>query len=196
MRCDSQANGHAAQSYEYGWLPSIVGWVLVMNGTATSFSPTPRKPPTPTITAETLPILRTESLSAASSSFRQSLPTSAIGPSQCQSPRVGARPHRHVQRRVRQMIDQASAAVLITELWYKRASAPKSRQGPERSWSTTRIRPIWLDHVTVNELPVGNGATLHFRRGRDGVEVGMTAVERPLHLTSASTRFLTAFFAR
>ena len=44
--------------------------------------------------------------------------------------------------------------------------------------------PDWLDRVTVNELPVGNGrATLHFRRRRDGVEVGMTAIEGPLHLT-------------
>ena len=55
--------------------------------------------------------------------------------------------------------------------------------------------PDWLDHVTVNELPVGNGrATLHFRRRRDGVEVGMTAIEGPLHLTrSADKRSRRAF---
>ena len=37
-------------------------------------------------------------------------------------------------------------------------------------------------------------ATLHFRRRRDGVEVGMTAIEGPLHLTrSADKRFRRAF---
>jgi glycogen debranching enzyme len=47
--------------------------------------------------------------------------------------------------------------------------------------------PDWLDQVTVNDLPVGNGrATLHFRRGSDGVEVGISAVEGPLRLVRAS----------
>ena len=49
--------------------------------------------------------------------------------------------------------------------------------------------PDWLDHVTVNELPVGNGrATLHFRRGKDGVEVGMSAIDGPLRLTRSPER--------
>lgn len=47
--------------------------------------------------------------------------------------------------------------------------------------------PDWLDQVTVNDLPVGNGrATLHFRRGPDGVEVGISAIEGPLRLVRAS----------
>jgi hypothetical protein len=36
----------------------------------------------------------------------------------------------------------------------------------------------------VKDLAVGDGrATLHFRRDRNGVEVGMNAVEGPLRLT-------------
>ena len=44
--------------------------------------------------------------------------------------------------------------------------------------------PDWLDHVTVSDLAVGDSrATLHFRRGRDDVEVVMNVIEGPLRLT-------------
>jgi glycogen debranching enzyme len=52
--------------------------------------------------------------------------------------------------------------------------------------------PAFLDHVVVRDLAVGEGrATLHFRRGESGVEVGISAAEgdvRLVHMPDSSPR--------
>jgi glycogen debranching enzyme len=43
--------------------------------------------------------------------------------------------------------------------------------------------PAWLDRISVKNLLIGGGrATVHFRRGTDGVEVGLSDVDGNIRL--------------
>ncbi|HEU4475984.1 MAG TPA: amylo-alpha-1,6-glucosidase [Methyloceanibacter sp.] len=47
--------------------------------------------------------------------------------------------------------------------------------------------PEWLERVAVKDLLIGQGrATLHFRRGADGVEVGITEIQGAIRLMAGS----------